>query len=905
MNVSKPWIRRSILLSFFLLLFFGIPILSLIYGIHLDRLQIGSFKVEKLYLKLDNKRLRLEAEHIVLPHSKGALASASLPQALERLHWVLRFFERIELDRVDFADDRYRILYRDRILYIKNREYEIAGMVYDRGKYMEVQIPLLRIPRYDSTFSGELRYRYHGGEFEASGFYQVTDFSGNFHLWGGRRRVAFRIDSMRAATLRRLLGLFPMSPEAQEWLGRRLSARSYRLEYLTGEGRIDWRRKRFTPILGTLKAAVELRDARLRFADGLEPIRAVSARVILRRGNLYFTPEHPFYGRHSIQGSSAALLHLDDPKRLRLLLRLHYRGRLDTGVTALLKHYGIVSVGLVQNRGEARVRVALDIPLGKGHIRGKGKILLGPGIVAWGKRSFRLGGGEIAFGGKEVEIRDLRIDEEWLQGRIDGSFDLHRRRGKGVLVVRRSRVELVGNALKAGGLTLPFTVNWDDHSWRLAVAKIGLDFKKDFSGKVHLELADLARLKPYLEGPISLLDGGRVSLKYDPSGRMDLNGELLWNTSFFYNSEGVLSRIPFRATIAKKEWKLQALEGKLRYRSTTGILQLKGLNVDVKRLLTELAKLGALSAQKGTTIPLTVEGNGGVIRYDRYVLLTDRYRLVLKGKDLSFEGTLGKDRVTLTKKGTKLSVRAREIGDRMLHSLIHFNGLQGGRYTLTLDGDTSRKSYRGEIDIRGGVLKDFKAYNDLIALFNTVPALVSFSNPGFSDRGFELKEGKILFTLKGKTLTLTSILLRGKSSTVAGKGTVQLSTGALDIALGIQTAREVGKALGKIPLVGYILFGKDKSLTVGVRIRGTLQKPDVRTNPLGEALFYPLQLLRRTLTAPATLVQPKSTSKETTSPASVLSSRPQSGKALSVPVKKLRTVGDKKERNASRSGQMY
>lgn len=901
MKISKPWIHRSLLLLFLLALF-GIPILSLLHGIHLERLQIGSFKVEKLYLKLDNRRLRLEAEHIVLPQSKRAVTSSSLPQALERLHLLLRLFDRIKLDRIDFADDRYQILYRDRILYIKNHEYEIAGMVYDRGKYMEVQIPLLRIPRYDSTLSGELRYFYHSGSFEASGFYQVTDFSGNFHLRGGRRRVVFRIDSMRAATLRRLLGLFRMSPEAQEWLGRRLSARTYRLDYLAGEGRIDWRAKRFTPILGSLKAAVELRDARLCFADGLEPIRAEAARVVLRRGNLYFIPRHPFYGRHSIRGSSAALLHLDDPKRLGLLLRLHYKGRLDAGVMTLLKHYGIPSGGLVQKRGNARVQAALDVPLGKGRLRMKGKIVLGPGVVAVGEHSFRLGGGEIALAGRRVVIRHLKIDESWLRGRIDAQFDLQKHRGKGVLFVHRSQVKLAGNVLKIAGLSLPFSVRWDDHSLRLTVPKIGVRFEKDFSGKTRLELADLSRVKAYLKGPLSLLDGGTVSLSYGASGPMDLQGVLLWNDSFFYNSEGVLSRIPFRATIEKGGWSFQALKGKLRYRSAIRTLQLDGLNVDAKRLLNDLSKLGTLSGE-GASVPLTVEGRGGVIRYGRYVLLTDRYRLAMKGKDLTFEGTLGKDRVTLKKKGTTLSVRAREIGDRMLHSLIHFNGLQGGRYTLLLDGDTARESYRGEVDIRGGVLKDFKAYNDLIALFNTVPALVSFSNPGFSDKGFELEEGKILFTLKGETLTLTSILLQGKSSTVVGKGTVQLSSGALNIVLGIQTAREVGKALGQLPLVGYILFGKDKSLTVGVRIRGTLQKPEVRTNPLGEVLLYPLEVLRRTLTAPATLAHPKAPS-AAPAPASVLSSRPQSEKVPSAPLTKA-PPSRSGEGNASKSGQMY
>jgi hypothetical protein len=155
--------------------------------------------------------------------------------------------------------------------------------------------------------------------------------------------------------------------------------------------------------------------------------------------------------------------------------------------------------------------------------------------------------------------------------------------------------------------------------------------------------------------------------------------------------------------------------------------------------------------------------------------------------------------------------------------------------------------------MKGGLVRNFKAYNDLIALFNTIPALITFSNPGFSSRGYELKEGRADFHLAGDILTFDMIHLKGKSSTIAGRGTINLKTKKLDIDLGIQTAREVGKVLGSIPLVGYIIFGKDKSLTTGVKITGTVDKPVVKTHPIAEALVYPLHLFRRTITSPASL----------------------------------------------------
>jgi hypothetical protein len=293
-------------------------------------------------------------------------------------------------------------------------------------------------------------------------------------------------------------------------------------------------------------------------------------------------------------------------------------------------------------------------------------------------------------------------------------------------------------------------------------------------------------------------------------------------------------------------------------------LQLQGINIDAKRLSAALNKLQRDSTVKGGG-RLVVLGKKSLIRYGPYVLLTDNYRLVKQGERIEFTGMLGQDRLLLQKRGKALKIMAEGIGDRMLHSLIHFDGIQDGRYTIHITGD-STKGYSGEILIRGGVLRGFKAYNDLIAMINAVPALVSFSSPGFSRKGFELKQGTILFTLKGDQLNLGRILLVGKSATVAGKGVVDLASGRLDVDLAIRTAREVGKALSTIPVVGYILFGKDKSLTAGVKITGTLKHPKVHTNPVGEALLYPLEILKRTLTAPAHLYEPRRDTELLTTP---------------------------------------
>jgi len=162
------------------------------------------------------------------------------------------------------------------------------------------------------------------------------------------------------------------------------------------------------------------------------------------------------------------------------------------------------------------------------------------------------------------------------------------------------------------------------------------------------------------------------------------------------------------------------------------------------------------------------------------------------------------------------------------------------------------KMMRGVIRLENGIMSSFKAYNNVIALINTVPALATLSSPGFSARGFVIKHGEIKFTVaESRILTFDSVLIKGKSATISGDGVVDLESGKINIDLAIQTARGVGSLVGKLPVVGYILTGKNRSFfTVGLHIGGTLEKPEAKTSAIKDVLMLPFKMIERTFEGP-------------------------------------------------------
>ena len=297
-----------------------------------------------------------------------------------------------------------------------------------------------------------------------------------------------------------------------------------------------------------------------------------------------------------------------------------------------------------------------------------------------------------------------------------------------------------------------------------------------------------------------------------------------------------------------KKTYIKALKGRVIYNSAKSSIKLNRLNIDALKL----SKQNSKSKTKSNT-KLNIYAKKAIIRYDKHVLLTDSFSLKIGKKVTKFIATKDSDTIHLKLIGKQLTINAKRIKDKMLNALINFGGMSGGRYSLKLSGKTNGLM-KGHINIDGGAISSFKAYNDTIALFNTIPALMAFSDPGFSDKGYIIRKGQIDFSLYPNKLILDKVLIDGKSATVAGKGTINLDTQRLNIDLAIHTARELGSFIGSLPLVGYILFGKDKSITTGVKILGTMDKPIVKNETVKDILLAPLKLIKRTIVSPAHII---------------------------------------------------
>ncbi|MDD2829906.1 MAG: AsmA-like C-terminal domain-containing protein, partial [Sulfuricurvum sp.] len=83
---------------------------------------------------------------------------------------------------------------------------------------------------------------------------------------------------------------------------------------------------------------------------------------------------------------------------------------------------------------------------------------------------------------------------------------------------------------------------------------------------------------------------------------------------------------------------------------------------------------------------------------------------------------------------------------------------------------------------------------------------------------------------------------------IDGSGEANIKDDTLNGTLTLKS--DLGSALGKVPVVGYILLGDDGSISTTLNLKGKLSDPIVETGIAKEIVSAPFNILKRTITYP-------------------------------------------------------
>jgi len=851
-------------------------------GITAERLTFGHYEIDGLYLKL-GKKLTLKAKKIVIPKSKADPSFKNVDKTFDTIKYLFTFFDYIELEKIHFDNNELKVIFADNILYVTSDDYEIAGNIERVGQKLVADVSLLYIKKDNINIVGQLIYDLKHDRLETKGTFDAYHIKGDFDATKEDSTVVFVVNSEPFSDLRTLINTFSLKPSVKSWIVDKVKAQKYALHYLSGKGNIG--KEGFQMDFDALRGEVLFEDVKIYYKEKLAPVLAPSFLLTYRNGGLYFDLKNPTYKKRSLKGSKVAITDLVGEKPTILVLDLHIRSQIDSVVQEILKAYKLnipvrqkgerskldIKINIPLKKSAKKITVLVNVDVGKGEVvyekiklpllkanvtydsRKKESIVvqarLQKGVATIYKTKLPVMSGNLMYDKGLVGLKRVHIKESWYDGKVDGKINLR---------TKRANLKFDAKQVKIGDTKKFFVL-------KNKILPLHLDYKKNVIVDVPslklkiinqpkemlIQVGKIEKIKPYLKNLGLQIDGGKVDIRTQDFKTYTFKGELKRKSCFFYDKEKVChTKVPCSGTVTEKGVDFYAFNKRLHLNTSKSRIKLKNLNIDLKQFLASRDKIQKKSKVK----KLVILGEKSKLRYGQYTLVTDSYDIEVKANgNIKAIGSLNGDIVKFSRKGKILSMQALRVKDKLLHPLIHFKGLKKGRYSLKKYGDPD-KVMKGRIIIEGGVMSDFKAYNNTLAFINSIPALATLHSPGFSKKGFKIKEGVIEYRMIGDKIIFDSVYIKGSSATIAGKGKLNMKKKTITMDLAIQTARELGSFVGNLPLIGYILMGKDKSMTVGLKITGTLDKPKVQTTAAQDILTLPLQILKRTLESPAHII---------------------------------------------------
>ncbi len=435
------------------------------------------------------------------------------------------------------------------------------------------------------------------------------------------------------------------------------------------------------------------------------------------------------------------------------------------------------------------------------------------------------------------DIVDFQLEGKYLFSKHTGTFN----------------VEYIQTHLKElYSSTKPLTLhlgNYDDHTLiNCDELGVGAFFSLN---KWQVTLSDFSKLAQYSDLlKKNFITQGNLTLFTTPTNHsIQLNGVLIYPYAILVEDEKPQNVFNLLGSYENNTTKLNVND---KIDITVG----KKITIDAHdigfNVLEIITLLNAQQKAKSTAPQLTINATDSFLYISpkRRALIDTmsltKYKQQLNAKLAHHQGS-----AVLTYKDDLFHLTGDHFDDTFINNLLAISEHKGGSLYFYMYGQP--KNFQGILRVSDTILKDYKVINNTLAFINTLPALSTFSLPQYSSKGLRVEEVYGGFTYNNQNITIHDVNLEAKELKMSGIGNLNFEKNSIDMKLHVKT--DLGSKLSKVPLVGYLLFGDDGSVSTTVSISGKLNDPTVSNAVAKEIIASPFNLLKRTITLPMHLIE--------------------------------------------------
>ena len=835
-------------------------ILLLKYGIKINDFEFYGVKLEQLYIKLD-KKIIARAKQIRLPNfkkeSKQKSSDESLLNLSKSVDFIDTIFQEISLENVQIGDDfKLKILFLDDIFFVDS-PYLNVDIKFQNEQQDGIDLFSVRnlsFKDFNVSISGEGSADFDKNDYKFEGNFTSHELHGKLNFALKDTFLTYKAYDVEAGSIKNFIDeldrRIELNSEVKNWIYGYIVADDYELKEINGKA--DLAKNNF--YLNDLNATANTKNLLVKFEKGLPAVNVGEANITLKNSKLKFDLISPIYKGKKLDGSSVVINNIFDEKSANLELFIKTKSIYDEAINEILKAYKIiVPVRQLSGKMDASLKILIKLDekslenFDEKSVIANGEFKLSDAILEIAGSKFNTKNALV----KLINTTNLNIDAtgfglEFFKANAKADINLQKSTGeiKGVIEsfdLKEKNDEILAFKNEPFSAFLDFS---KADETLLKIEPFGLDMSFGSESKIATKNS-----KFFIENsPVLKQNGVR--------GFDELSIKSKDFTDLEIFAKGANFDLPFLDKNGSKyendDLKILVSKAGVKVDSTSKKLSLdikeKAINVKTKDL-NLLVLDDNKTSEQSTPLELLAKNGDIILRDLNKTLPFTSFSAEKKGKSTSLNGLAQQGRVGYFNDEKSINLDATDISGEFINDLFGIKSFEGGKFRLKMLGENS-KNFKAEVRFFDTFLKDYIFYQRLLSFLNSVPSLLSFKTPDFNDKGFTVKNGKILLTRNDNMIEFLAIEMIGTSADIGGRGTIDLKSKKINIDLELKLLKDASSIIDKIPLVNQIILGKDRSLSTVIAIRGTTDKPEYSTQILQDALLSPLKIIRNVIQAP-------------------------------------------------------
>jgi len=858
-TISKKMSKYGFFIKFFIILILSF-ILLLKYGIKINDFEFYGVKLEQLYIKLD-KKLIARAKQIRLPNFKKESKQKSSDERLLNLSKSVDFidtiFQEISLENVQIGDDfKLKILFLDDIFFVDS-PYLNVDIKFQNEQQDGIDLFSVRnlsFKDFNVSISGEGSADFDKNDYKFDGNFTSHELHGKLNFALKDTFLTYKAYDVEAGSIKNFIDeldrRIELNSEVKNWIYGYIVADDYELKEINGKA--DLAKNNF--YLNDLNATANTKNLLVKFEKGLPAVNVGEANITLKNSKLKFDLISPIYKGKKLDGSSVAINNIFDEKSANLELFIKTKSIYDETINEILKAYKIIlPVRQLSGKMDASLKILIKLDekslenFDEKSVIANGEFKLSDAVLEIAGSKFNTKNALV----KLINTTNLNIDAtgfglEFFKANAKADINLQKSTGeiKGVIEsfdLKEKNDEILVFKNEPFSAFLDFSKAGET---LLKIEPFGLDMSFGSESKITTKNS-----KFFIESsPVLKQNGVRgfdeLSIKSKDFTDLEIFAkEANFVLPFLDKNGSKYENDDLKILVSKAGVKVDSASKKLSLD-----IKEKAINVKTKDL-NLLVLDDNKTSEQSTPLELLAKNGDIILRDLNKTLPFTSFSAEKNGKSTSLNGLAQQGRVGYFNDEKSINLDATDISGEFINDLFGIKSFEGGKFRLKMLGENS-KNFKAEVRFFDTFLKDYIFYQRLLSFLNSVPSLLSFKTPDFNDKGFTVKNGKILLTRNGDMIEFLAIEMIGTSADIGGRGTIDLKSKKINIDLELKLLKDASSIIDKIPLVNQIILGKDRSLSTVIAIRGTTDKPEYSTQILQDALLSPLKIIRNVIQAP-------------------------------------------------------